>query len=381
MHIVLVLLTVFYSVIILILRHGVGRSSSITNQRIHSVSVVVAARNEDRRIGRCIESLVAQDYPADGYEIIIVDDLSTDNTVEIVRGYLLSNDNLRLVRVTNRSSELSPKKNALTEGIKAARGEIILTTDADCVAKPGWIKSINELYNDDVGLVAGFSPLDIARTPSLFNSLVQLDALSLASVAAGSFGAGFPSTCNGRNLSYRLRVFHEIGGFSRFGQFVSGDDDLFLHHVVRHTNWRVHYSLDPESIVSSEAPASFSEFFHQRTRHASKGRHYSAPMTMSLIAVYLMNVLLLVMPVAALRYPVYWNYFLGCLLMKSSTEYALISRVARKFRLMNILKFFPIAVLLHIPYVVVFGLWGQIGKFRWKGKTYHAEMRPTHEEI
>ncbi|MBN1154773.1 glycosyltransferase [candidate division KSB1 bacterium] len=376
MHILLVLLTFFYVIIILRLRRGITQLKSGTNQKIHSVSVVIAARNESENIGHCIESLLAQHYPADRYEVIIVDDRSTDDTADIVSSYSSKFDRVKLIRIVQPTSEMAPKKNALSQGIDNAQGEIILTTDADCITKPGWISAMNRQYDEHVGLVAGFSPLDRAKKQSLFSRLVQLDALSLAAVAAGSFGAGFPLTCNGRNLSYRTRVFHEIGGFLKFGQYVSGDDDLLLHHVVRHTNWETRYVLDPDSTVSSEAPATFSHFFHQRTRHASKGSRYSFRMTLSLVAVYLMNVLLMILPLLALWSPELWKYFLGCIIVKSVAEYSLVQRAARQLRLNNLIDYFPIAVLFHIPYVVIFGLWGQFGKFRWKGTTYQTAMKP-----
>ena len=233
-------------------------------------------------------------------------------------------------------------------------------------------------YDDGVGLVAGYSPLDRSQKKSIFHKLVQLDALALASVAAGSIGADSPSTCNGRNLSYRKQVFNQIGGFSKFGKFVSGDDDLFLHHVVKMTDWKVRYVLDPGNTVSSVAPSSFVSFFHQRTRHASKGKHYSTGMTLALIAVYVMNLLFMITPFFAFWYPVFLKYLILSLILKSISEFSLIYRVASELKDKKLLNYYPLAALFHIPYVVLFGLWGQFGKFKWKGTTFHTELKSDH---
>ena len=268
---------------------------------------------------------------------------------------------------------MAPKKWALHRGIEQARGEVILTTDADCGVRPGWISSMIRYFTDDVGLVAGFSPLDRIEAPSIFHRLIGLDGLALAGVAAGSFGAGIPLTCNGRNLAYRKSVYEEVGGFSTIGSFISGDDDLFMHLVRENTCWDMRYNIDPESIVSSQPPIGFKEFVHQRLRHASKTRHYPIGLTVGLIPVYLFNLFLLTAVFVLKMWPVLIVIF-G---MKSILEFFLLLRMVRIFRLQGWLRYFPLAALLHVPYVVVFGLWGLLGRFKWKGEALRAKKIST----
>jgi cellulose synthase/poly-beta-1,6-N-acetylglucosamine synthase-like glycosyltransferase len=361
-----------YGFILMILKRGLSRLRCGKNEHDYRVSIIIAARNEEQKIGSCIQALVDQSYPADQFEIIIVDDRSLDSTAAIVQNYCRQFANIRLLRITDLAEGISPKKNALQKGIETAIGEIILTTDADCIPEPGWVKSMVSYFEPEVGLVAGFSPLESNENNNLIHRLFTLDSLTLSAVAAGSFGMGKPLTCNGRNLAYRRETFDAVGGFKKIYKIVSGDDDLFLHLVRQQTSWKFRYAMDRESIVHSKAPETFKQFMNQRVRHASKGRHYPAWFTIVLAAVYLLNLnLLLLIPVS------FFNNFafvvlLACLLIKSLGEFILIYRIADLFGYKKILAVFPLAAILHPFYVIIFGLWGQLGKFHWKDETFAA---------
>jgi biofilm PGA synthesis N-glycosyltransferase PgaC len=341
-----------------------------TQSQQPGVSVVIAARNEEGNISACLSGLASQDYPSDNYEVIVVNDRSTDRTEKRIKAFVQRDARFRLVNVTEINPHMAPKKWALETGIRQARGEIILTTDADCLVRPGWISAIVRCFEDDVGLVAGFSPLEDTSAPSLLHRLIALDALAIAAIAAGSFGIDHPLTCTGRNLAYRKSVFREIGGFGAIGRFVSGDDDLFLHEVRKKTDWKCRYAVDPESIVPSKPPATWSTFFSQRTRHASKGRHYDAVLKIGLVAFYLMNALLFISAILIRLRPL----FIGVFFAKSLLEFVLIRKASLLFDRQKALIVFPIAVLIHPLYILVFGFWGQFGKFKWKEKTYKARM-------
>jgi cellulose synthase/poly-beta-1,6-N-acetylglucosamine synthase-like glycosyltransferase len=362
----------FYFAVLVRLQSGFNRLKPGSGVQRPFVSVIIAARNEVEDIGSCFESLVAQDYPADKHEVIVVNDRSVDRTPDIVDEFVRRDNRFQLLTISDTHTEMAPKKWALHRGIEQSRGEIILTTDADCVVKSGWISSMARYFTDEVGLVAGFSPLDRIETPSIFHRLIRLDGLALAGVAAGSFGAGMPLTCNGRNLAYRKSAYEEVGGFSTIGSFISGDDDLFMHLVRQNTCWDMRYNIDPESIVSSRPPVGFIEFVHQRLRHSSKTRHYPVGLTMGLIAVYLFNLFLL----TAVFLPKLWPVLIIIFGVKSILEFCLLLRMVRMFRLKGWLRFFPLAALLHVPYVVVFGLWGLLGRFKWKGEVFRTKKIP-----
>ena len=373
-YFLLIGLTILYSGCILSLIYGLYQLRPGKNQMIPPVSVVIAARNEAANIEDCLSALEHQTYPAEKFEIIVVDDRSTDATAAIVHQQATTHNNLTLVPVTECPAGIAPKKNALSRGIQQATGEIILTTDADCRPVPTWIHSMVRYFESDVGLVAGFSPLEKqSGKKRLKDRLYALESLSLASVAAGGIGLGRPLTCSGRNLAYRKPVFEQVGGFGKFARLISGDDDLLLHQVAHNTQWKIVYAIDADALVYSRPAANLTAFIHQRTRHASKGKHYQAILIVILSAVYLYNLLLLgglfYLPFVSVNGLILLG---GSLLMKSLLEFWLVMKTARFFNKMYLLKIFPLAELLHLFYVVIFGLLGTFKTFSWKGQKFEA---------
>lgn len=364
--IILLILAIFYSIILIKIIRGFLKlkTGKQTNQPF--VSVIVAARNEEKNIASCLNSLIAQKYSDDQFEIIVVNDRSEDRTEKITRRFTEVHSHVRLVNITEVNSHIASKKWALDRGIRQAKGEIILTTDADCIAQPGWISTMVSHFEDNVGLVAGYSPLILESSSTFFHKFIALEALALAGVIGGSFGSGFPLTCSGRNLAYRKSIYYQVGGFKSIGKFISGDDDLFLHLIQNKTNWKFRFAIHPESIVPSKPAATFNEFFNQRTRHASKGLYYKISMKIGLIAVYLFNLLLVV----SIFIPKIWLLLFFVFGLKSFFEFILIFKVAQKFYQKRLIRVFPLTMFVHPIYVVIFGLWGQVGKFKWKGKSF-----------
>lgn len=366
MHIVIYCLSLFYTGCVSLLRWGISRIKPGRSPERPWVSVIVAARNEADNIRMCIHALQKQTYPKDLLEIIIVDDRSEDRTADIVREESEKDPRIQLIPIIKKNAEMSPKKWALHQGILKAKGEILCFTDADCIPSAVWIESLITYFDPDVGLVAGYSPLTLKDSPTLFHRLIALDGLALAGVAAGSFGLNLPLTCSGRSIAYRKTVYHEVSGFSSIGQFISGDDDLFLHLIRQQTAWKMRYCLNPEAVVPTSPPRTLRQFSAQRTRHASKGFHYPWGLIIGLICVYLLNVSLLV----GLFFPSCYLAVIIGFLLKTVAEFGLVEKMARTFKQSRLLSSFPLAAFIHIPYVVIFGLWGQIGRFEWKNKHF-----------
>ncbi|MCJ7813017.1 glycosyltransferase, partial [bacterium] len=363
----LCLLTLFYCVILTWLSYGLSRLREGRNQSQPSVSIIIAARNEEKNIAGCLNALSKQSYPAEKYEIIIVDDRSQDKTTAIVKEAMKRDSHIRLIEIRETKPFTSPKKWAIDQGISQANGEIILTTDADCIVQTKWIETMIRHFEEQVGLVAGYSPLDQGNSQSLFHRFVELDALALAAVAAGSFGVGFPLTCTGRNLAYRKSAYQQISGFHTIRNVISGDDDLLLHKMKKKTEWEMRYAVKKQSMVSSAPPKNFMTFFHQRIRHASKSRYYDNTMKTGLIAVYLFNFSILVLVLSK-----FWLLFFVIVGIKSCFEFFLLFKAARLFQQRRLLLYYPPAAILHIVYVIIFGVWGQFGKFKWKETLYSS---------
>ena len=374
MAVLIILLALAYAAGVLALRWGLRRLPRQTNPEQPNVSIVVAARNESAVLDDCLHALVAQDYPSERLEIIIVDDRSTDDTAEIIRKWQERDSRIKLLQVTQRHHGIAPKKYALTLGIKAAAGEIILTTDADCCPVKTWVSAVVRHFLPETGLVAGFSPLERSEESwFLPRKLYALETLSLAAVSAGGIGLGKGLTCSGRNLAYRKQVFEETGGFSQIAHLISGDDDLFLQLVAKSNRWQLNYAATPDALVYSAPPARLRDFYHQRTRHASKSRHYHWKLILGLVAVYVFNLFILLTPAwGLLGWHTWFRLGVFAFVLKTGVEFFLLNALARRVNKNKLMRWFPIAPFLHIPYVVIFGLLGVFKKFEWKGETFRA---------
>ncbi|MDZ7315294.1 MAG: glycosyltransferase [candidate division KSB1 bacterium] len=357
-ELILVGLSLFYGAAVLWIRAGLRRIPSERTLEQPMVSVIVAARNEEKHLPALLDALAAQDYPRSCTEFIIVDDESEDATAALVEAY--PDERFILLHSRNRNASASPKKQALDLGIKTARGEILLLTDADCLPPPNWLSDMVGYFTPDTGMVIGFSPAELPLKKGFFPCLMQLDSLSLAAIAAGSSGWNAAATCNGRNLAYRKSVYQQVGGFTRIQRHRSGDDDLLL-GLVQTTEWKIRYAFDARVVVPTYRPQNFRHFVRQRLRHASKGFYYSPVKVAALIAAYGYHFILFTAPFLC-----GWMPFFFAMIFKLVVDFYLLHRFAVPMRRTECLRILPLAELLHVPYVVLFGAAGPFLSSKWK---------------
>jgi cellulose synthase/poly-beta-1,6-N-acetylglucosamine synthase-like glycosyltransferase len=331
------------------------------------VSIVVPARNEASNIGRCLESLLAQDYPKGLLDIIAVDDQSDDNTFQIMQGYADS-------RVT--AHRLPPgtaggKKAALTEGIRLAAGELILTTDADCTHPAAWVRTIARRYARDKPVMIA-APVRVKTERSLISIFQSLDFLSLQGITAASVHRGFLHMCNGANLAFTADAFLDVGGYAGIDHLPTGDDMLLMEKMSARFPGRIAYCLSRQTIVETRPAAGIREFLHQRIRWASKAREYHDPrMFIVLLLVYLLNLSMLILAVAALVKPSLWLPWMALLLFKTLAEAWFLFPVAHFFGSATLMGWFLPAQPFHIIYTVMAGFFGQVRRYRWKGRRWN----------
>lgn len=258
---------------------GLFRSSRTNAADEATMSVIVAARNEEAHIGVLLESLDRQTRRPD--EIVVVDDRSEDGTASVIEAYQKRLPMLRIEKVESLPAGAAPKKNALERGIAASSNEILCFTDADVILPPTWLAAIEARMAPQVGVVIGsYAPLPPTQPKGLTSSLlfrfIDYEKFKTWILSAGSIGWGFAWTASGSNLAYRRSVFDQVGGFKGQHASLSGDDDLFIQRVRRETDWKIVAMPGPETTVLTEAPSTWGDFFRQRTRHLSAGRWYDA---------------------------------------------------------------------------------------------------------
>ncbi len=338
------------------------------------ISVIIAARNEEINIGNCLKALSQQTYPFELFEVIVVSDNSIDKTDEIILTFSQQYSNIRLLRIDGIPDGITPKKNAIRQGIYASSGEIILTTDADCIVKPTWIEKMATYFTDEVGMVVGFSQFGEKGQPqSLLENLQALDFLSLMSSAAGSSNVGWPLAASGQNLAYRRCVFDEVGGFAQIGHRVSGDDVLLLQLVNQKTNWKIVFASDAGTYNVTRPEKTLKRLINQRTRWASNGPYQillNFPFFAYILNAFLMNLLVLGGSLLALAglFPV--KFIFTLFLLKVLSEFLITVKGAINFQRTDLLKFFPLWMVLQIPYVVLVGILGSWGNFSWKDRSH-----------
>ena len=233
--------------------------SDKTASSVPAVSVIVPFRNEATNLETLIRSLLAQTYPVS--EVIFVDDHSVDGSLSVVSKTVQDHSFMKVI-----SSKGEGKKAALTAGIECASGEIIITTDADCIHPAGWITGMVEPFADDRTKLA-FSAVKISAAAA---PLQSLEFISVIATGVALSGMGTPSFCNGASMAFRKSVFLDVGGYDGNAHIPSGDDQFLLAKVVRQYPDGIRFINSPESIVTTSPQPSIRRFLSQRIRWAGK---------------------------------------------------------------------------------------------------------------
>jgi poly-beta-1,6-N-acetyl-D-glucosamine synthase len=272
------------------------KNEAPTGNGTTKTSVVVACKNEENNIAILLDLLSKQDYPSDFFEIIIVDDNSTDKTVTVIDDFIrMHNGNIRLIRNSS-----SGKKSAIYNGIEASSGELIIVTDADCTVSPGWITSYEALYiKENADMIAGRV---ISRMGNSFASAFgKYEFAALQGVTEAMTVSGNPVMCNGANMAFRKEKYLKLADQLRMD--IESGDDVFLLHAIKDTGGKICWNDDPEAVVKTNGVTTPAGLLRQRARWASKATHYKDPVTiLTAIIVFASNVALLFLGAGALFY-------------------------------------------------------------------------------
>ena len=332
------------------------------------VSVIIAARNEELSLPKLLKALTSQNYRINNYEIIVVNDRSTDKTAEVVNDFKKDFNNIKLINIYSTPIGWSNKKWALNQAINKSKSDIILQTDADCIPGKDWIKSMADYFEDTkVGLVCGPTPL--VHKDLFLSSLFEMESLIQESVNAGAIKNKLYLSCTGRNLAFKKNVFKKVNGYIGNEHIKSGDDDLLLQKIATKTDSKIEYVICPESIVVSEAPSNFHNFLKQRLRYASKGLYYFQSSTtfelkFFLILLFLTNMIFIISTFSLLAnfklIPLY------LILIKAFADFLISSIFLGKLKKNWSLLAYTILTILHPYYVLAIGLSGPFLKINWK---------------
>jgi cellulose synthase/poly-beta-1,6-N-acetylglucosamine synthase-like glycosyltransferase len=348
---------------------GLSKLTNKVSEKIPEefVSIIVPFRNEEKNILKTYTSLTAQNYPQEKYEIIFVNDSSDDNSLELLRN-LSKRENVGVYSVPDDYSLNAHKKRAIRFGIEKSKGEIIVTTDADCMHSKDWLISLVKFMDAKTGFISG--PVEFNSDSTLFIRMQRLEFAGLVITGAGLIGSDNPIICNAANIAYRKKAFESVGGFTYQMSLSSGDDELLMQKIHLDTDYQIKFALDKKAIVSTEANPTLKDFYHQRKRWASKGLFYGDSfLLIKLVLIFLFYLSLLVQPILGFLISAkYFLTFIFLFLIKLSAEYLVLKKGTSLLFDFKILKPFLITEILQVPYILVSGFMGMFGNLVWKDR-------------
>ncbi len=353
-------------------------TASFTSDASTFITVIIPARNEEENLPHLLKALAQQTYPKELFEVIVIDDHSTDATAAVVKQY----SNYRLLTLKDfipEGSINSYKKKAIEVGIQHSKGALIVTTDADCFTPKKWLETIASFYQKNKPALI-VMPVAINCRNSAIEIFQALDFMTLQGITGAAVHQKQLSMCNGANLAYTRSAFEAVNGFKGIDNIASGDDMLLMHKIALQFPAGIAYIKSPEVIVKTEPVHNIKEFFNQRIRWASKADKYDDKRIFwVLLLVYLFNVMLLVLPVTGSFVNTEWSMFnaqwsiwemwLLLVSMKTIAELMFLYPVATFFCKQSLLWLFPLAQPFHIVYTVIAGWLGKFGSYQWKDRT------------
>jgi glycosyltransferase involved in cell wall biosynthesis len=302
------------------------------------ISVIVCAKNEEENVRTLIPLLVEQDYPQ--FEIVLIDDASIDNTLEIFEEFEKLHSNIKLVKVENNEAFWGNKKYALTLGIKAAKHEYLLFTDADCVpSSRDWIANMSSQFTVEKTIVLGYGAYEKIGG-SFLNKIIRFETLLTATQFFSWAKLGKPYMGIGRNLAYKREEFFKVRGFMDHMKIRSGDDDLFINQAAEKKNTTVCYL--PDSFTYSKPKTSFKEWFTQKRRHVSTAKHYKIFDRNQLGLFYVSQFLFLLLPIILLAFQFQWIAVVSIIGFRYVFAWITLGFAAGKLKEKDVMYWFPI---------------------------------------
>jgi glycosyltransferase involved in cell wall biosynthesis len=302
------------------------------------ISVIVCAKNEEENVLKFIPILAEQDYP--DYEVVLIDDASSDNTLEIFEDFEKKYPNIRLVKVVNNEAFWGNKKFALTLGIKAAKKEYLLFTDADCYpTSKDWIREMSSNFSIEKTIVLGYGAYE--KVPGSFlNKLIRFETLLTAVQYFSWAKMGKPYMGVGRNLAYKKEAFFNVNGFIDHMKIRSGDDDLFINQAANEKNTTICFS--PDSFTYSMSKTSFKDWFRQKRRHVATASFYKTFDRMQLGVFYISQLLFVILAIILLAFQFQWIVVLSLVGFRYLFTWITLAFAAGKLKEKDVMYWFPI---------------------------------------
>ena len=360
----------FYFVLFYVYSHSWIKINVLDNMNYtKTVSVIISCRNEDQNIQKIISCLKRQHFDKSKLELIFINDHSEDKTLELLEK---EQQNCSYIQVVNLMDSIKGKKNAIREGVKVAKGDVIFCTDADCEMGERWIQTIlNYFENSNCRFIS--SPVALNQDDHLFAKYQQLELLSLVTTSAAAIGINKPTLCNGANLAFRRNDYLQINQ-KDFEKFTT-DDLSLLHYFKDKFKNCIFFVKDIEAVVYTNKQESLKSYFYQKMRWISSSRYFTdLHVILISILVYLVNILLFYSFLQIIYSCIFMldlfliSYSLLIIITKVLIDFLFLKSSLGFFNKENLLKYlFPFVIFNSIISVVIVPL-SFIIPLQWKGR-------------
>jgi len=338
--------------------------SEVEDDAVLSLSVVIAVRDEENGITNLLKDLENQNYPKSLFEVIIIDDNSTDSTTDMIALFSATSSlDLQLTLLDDEHG----KKAAIAKGFSLASNDIILTTDGDCRVKSDWLKTMSSCFTGkNIKLVSG--PVQMEPQDTFFQRLQAIEFSSLIASGAATINMNWPTMANGANMAIRRTVFSEISEMDGLKN-VSGDDVFLLHKIKSKFHQAIIFCRNEQAIVATISSSSIRSFIQQRRRWAGKWQYYKDTSTILLaIFIFILNLTLVLIPLLVFTDLINWLIATNLIVAKIAFEYWYLKTVQIFFKSKIKPLEFIILAFIYPLYVSLVAVTSLIGNLTWKGR-------------
>lgn len=336
-----------------------------------AISVIVCVRNEADNIEACIQSILNQKFPKSLYEIIVVNDFSTDKTLKILNQF---SDKIKIIKLSEHlppENALVPnKKKAITMAVGLSQYDVVLCADGDCIYGENWILSMEQYYKKyQKQFVSG--PVDYIDDHKLFSNFLQMDLVAMIGVTAGSIGQKSPVMASGANMLFEKAAFYDVGGYKGNDDIASGDDVFLMQKIFLKNNKAVGFVKNTEAFAKTYAPQTFREFLNQRIRWTSKSNNL---VDNNVKLVLMFNFLFYISTFSSLFILPWWHlsylaFGLILLSLKILIDLLFFGNILAFYNKSYLMRWIVFMEITHIIYVSLMGFLAVFGTYTWKGRT------------
>lgn len=320
-----------------------AKKQEITPKRL-PISIIICAKNEEENIKRYFPNIVSQNYP--DYEIVLIDDASSDETLALFESYEKEYANVKLVKVENNEAFWGNKKFALTLGIKAAKNEYLVFTNANCYpVSSDWLLQISSQFTKEKTIVLGYGAYEKVKN-SFLNKIIRFDAVLTATQYFSWAKLGKPYMGIGRNLAYKKSEFFNVRGFMDHMKVRAGDDDLFINQAATSSNTAILFS--GESFTYTEAKSSFKDWVLQKRRNSATAHFYKGFDKFQLGLFLFSQLSFFIMAILLLSFQYEWIVVTSIIVFRYLFSWITLGYAASKLKEKDVLFWYPLIELIVI---------------------------------